>query len=66
MIDELRSSIEKAMDIDVKKLEAVSGGDINDAYKATLGDGSLCFIKTNKKSPSQDVRKRGSRARLAC
>lgn len=34
-------------DIDMKRRERVHGGDINDAYRVTLSDGSYIFVKEN-------------------
>jgi len=36
----------RALGREVTRLEAVPGGDLNDAYAATLGDGERIFVKT--------------------
>ncbi len=42
----LRQALERALGSAVRALSAVGGGDINDAYAATLHDGRKVFVKT--------------------
>ena len=37
---------------DVTRAERVHGGDINEAYSVTLGDGSSLFVKTHARPPA--------------
>lgn len=46
MSDALRSALAAALEAPVTGLRAVSGGDINDAYEATLVGGRRVFVKT--------------------
>jgi fructosamine-3-kinase len=44
--DALRAALERELGASVRELRAISGGDINDAYRATLADGRTLFVKT--------------------
>jgi fructosamine-3-kinase len=46
----LRAALERELGAAVQGLRAISGGDINDAYRATLADGRLLFVKTQARS----------------
>jgi fructosamine-3-kinase len=45
--DPLRRELAEALGTDVLHLDPVAGGDLNDAYAATLADGARVFVKTN-------------------
>jgi fructosamine-3-kinase len=53
MAPESRSAVEAALTSQIASLRAVSGGDINEAYRATLDDGRVVFIKTNRNAPAE-------------
>ncbi|HSY37987.1 MAG TPA: fructosamine kinase family protein [Polyangia bacterium] len=42
-----RAAVEAALGAKVERLESLSGGDINDAYRAVLAGGRTVFVKTN-------------------
>jgi fructosamine-3-kinase len=44
--DALRAALMRELGAAVQGLRAISGGDINDAYRVTLGDGRTLFVKT--------------------
>jgi fructosamine-3-kinase len=46
-VSDLVSSLAAALGQPVGRLDAVTGGDLNDAYVATLADGSRAFVKTS-------------------
>lgn len=46
-MSDLASSLAAALDQSVTSLAAVAGGDLNDAYAATLADGTRVFVKTS-------------------
>jgi len=48
----LRRTLEGALGVSVRALRQVGGGDINDAYCATLDDGKRVFVKTRVDAPS--------------
>jgi fructosamine-3-kinase len=45
---DVRAAVETALGTNIESLRVVSGGDINDAHAAKLGDGRDVFIKTNR------------------
>jgi len=47
-IDELFERVAGELGAVFTQADSVSGGDINDAYRVTLGDGRKMFLKTNK------------------
>jgi fructosamine-3-kinase len=47
MIDRLKRAVSDALGSPVRTLARTSGGDINDAYTATLADGRDVFVKTH-------------------
>jgi fructosamine-3-kinase len=47
-----RAAIEQALGVAVTRLEAVGGGDINEARRLTLADGRRAFAKYNPEAPS--------------
>ena len=51
MKSELRSGIESALNVGIMEIENLSGGDINDAYKITMSDGAVFFVKSNQNAP---------------
>jgi len=48
----LRSELGTELGSDVRALAPVGGGDINDAYCATLADGRRAFVKANARAPA--------------
>jgi fructosamine-3-kinase len=48
-----RSAIEAALGARVLELEPLRGGDINDAYRATLAGGRRAFVKTNRRADAE-------------
>ena len=52
MNDALTRAIGEALGAPVGQARPLSGGDINEAYAITLGDGRTCFVKTNRAPPS--------------
>src|SRR5690349_18225575 len=48
----LGEAISAALGARVVALEPVSGGDINHALRATLGDGTRVFVKTQARAPA--------------
>jgi fructosamine-3-kinase len=48
----LSEAVGAALGARVVKLEPVSGGDINHALRATLGDGTRVFVKTQARAPA--------------
>lgn len=47
----LARAVERALGSAVTALQSVSGGDINDAYRATLASGLVVFVKTRGDAP---------------
>lgn len=47
----LSRAVEQALGSAVTELRSVSGGDINDAYRATLASGLVVFVKTRSDAP---------------
>lgn len=47
---DLVSAVERALGASIRGSEAVSGGDINDAYRVTLDDGRTVFVKANDRA----------------
>jgi fructosamine-3-kinase len=47
----LKAQLEARLEARVVSTESVSGGDINDAFCAELGDGRRVFVKTNRRAP---------------
>jgi fructosamine-3-kinase len=47
----LQRALEEALGTQVTALEAIAGGDINDAFRATLRDGERVFVKTRAQAP---------------
>jgi fructosamine-3-kinase len=60
MIDRLTHAVSTALGSPVQALSRTSGGDINDAFEATLADGRRVFVKTNARA---DARMFGCEAR---
>ena len=52
MDDRLEASLGNALGSRVKGARPLSGGDINDAYEATLADGRVVFVKSNVRAPN--------------
>ncbi|MEY4511056.1 MAG: hypothetical protein RLZZ450_3178 [Pseudomonadota bacterium] len=52
MNEALSRAVEQAVGSAVTELRAVAGGDINDAYRATLANGLVVFVKTRSKAPA--------------
>jgi fructosamine-3-kinase len=48
----LVSAVERALGSTIRDAGAVSGGDINDAYRVTLADGRVVFVKANDRADS--------------
>jgi fructosamine-3-kinase len=48
----LRAALEKSLGSAPVASKRLSGGDINDAYEARLGDGRSVFVKTNAHAPA--------------
>ena len=48
---EFASTLATILDVDVKDLSPLSGGDVADAYRVTLGDGRTVFAKTRAGAP---------------
>jgi fructosamine-3-kinase len=53
MSDALRATLGQALDETVTSLRAVTGGDINCAYQATLRSGRRVFVKTHASPPER-------------
>ena len=53
MSDELRTALNQALDETVTGLQAVTGGDINRAYQASLRSGRRVFVKTHASPPER-------------
>ena len=53
MDEGVRRDVQGALGAPVKSAAALSGGDINDAYRVTLADGRVVFVKANDRA---DVR----------
>lgn len=51
MTEPLEQAVGAALESQVAELHPLSGGDINDAYAATLADGRKLFIKTHARAP---------------
>jgi len=49
----LVSAVERALGSTIRDVGAVSGGDINDAYRVTLADGRTVFVKANDRVDTQ-------------
>jgi protein-ribulosamine 3-kinase len=49
--DRLKKAIGQALGAPLREARPLSGGDINEAYAITLGDGRSCFVKTNRTPP---------------
>ena len=47
----LAPALAAALGVGVRSLRAVAGGDINDAYRAELADGTRVFVKTSANAP---------------
>jgi len=47
-----RSELEAALAARVASIDRVAGGDINDAFRARLGDGRSVFVKTHAEPPA--------------
>jgi fructosamine-3-kinase len=50
---EAQDDLESALGAAVRSARALSGGDINQAYAVTLGDGRELFVKTNRRAPPE-------------
>jgi fructosamine-3-kinase len=48
---ELREAIARALDREVASLAALGGGDVADAFRVTLADGTTVFAKTHRAAP---------------
>jgi fructosamine-3-kinase len=48
----LVAAVERALGGTIRDARSVSGGDINDAYRVTLGDGRVIFVKANDRADS--------------
>jgi fructosamine-3-kinase len=48
----VRTDVAAALGADVLDARPIGGGDINDAYAVSLGDGRLVFVKTNARAPA--------------
>ncbi|NNE17658.1 MAG: phosphotransferase [Myxococcales bacterium] len=51
MIRELRTALEQRLGKPLRQADPLGGGDINDAYQVTLGDGTRLFVKTHANPP---------------
>lgn len=49
--ERIREAVGDALGSRVEGFERLGGGDINEAYRAELGDGRAVFVKTNAKAP---------------
>jgi fructosamine-3-kinase len=47
----VRAGVERALSSRIERVSGVTGGDINQAYRAELADGRSVFVKTNPKPP---------------
>jgi protein-ribulosamine 3-kinase len=47
MKDGLSAAVEAALGVRIERMSPVSGGDINDAHRASLADGRTVFVKSN-------------------
>lgn len=52
MEKQLTRALTEELGLTVVQLEPVSGGDINDAYRAELADGTFRFVKTRASAPA--------------
>lgn len=50
--EDAKRAVEQALECDIKSAHAVSGGDINEAFDVTLGDGRRVFAKLNATMPA--------------
>jgi len=44
-------AVEALLDVEVRSLDAVPGGDLNDAYRVTLAGGDIAFAKASANAP---------------
>jgi len=47
----VRSAVEALLGVEVRSLDAVPGGDLNDAYRVTLAGGDVAFAKASAVAP---------------
>jgi len=52
----LKSQVERMLEGKCAEVARVSGGDINDAFRVTLLDGRVVFVKTNRHAPASMFR----------
>jgi fructosamine-3-kinase len=52
MSPELHAALERRLATQVRSAKRLGGGDINDAFEVTLGDGSTLFVKTHPSPPA--------------
>lgn len=50
--DRIASAVERALGCKVAAMDAVAGGDINQAHEARLSDGRVVFVKSNSDAPT--------------
>jgi fructosamine-3-kinase len=53
MNPELRAALERRLETPVRGAKRLGGGDINDAFEVTLGDGTTIFVKTHPNPPAR-------------
>lgn len=52
MSPELQAALERRLETPVRTARRLSGGDINDAFEVSLGDGTAIFVKTHPSPPA--------------
>lgn len=52
MNESARAGVERALGCRIVRTSALAGGDINEAFAASLSDGREVFVKTNRRAPA--------------